>query len=518
MEVTGLVIGIVSLAGLFKTALEAWEFVDAGRAHAENLSFFRTRLDNQRAVFLIWAEKLGFFSPEGYDKALDSPKRRAYQVSQTLKHIALLFSSTDELVQKYGFKIHQTGTEGDAEVAPAIFHNRYMRLYSLIRREKETTSRLSIFRADIRRQQSAASTWKKFKWSVRDEKKSMDFLDKITALVDDLDKLTRDMELRNMKTTEQLATEAVQDVSENSLVEIEQSSTDRATVISSAASIRLRSIEARTIATNMSNTTDVGTFVTAQTHPSTRNQLDAIEEISQHEMMDFRSIEIANAQACAALISRVAMPPPPGSVQDGSERDNITRTRRVMKEVKNMLQDLEPNGWYTYSPVDEADCRKFLGTFRGAEGTPYEGGIFHVRLNIPDEYPFMPPKMWFLTKVLHPNIDVYGAICVDILDDQWSPRLTMEKMFVSVASLLSSPNWDNPVQSELPSDWTTDRVEFDRRAREWTKKYATGYIIHPGEREDGFSTVCRVPNDAPGASAWATALESMKGWNRRILP
>lgn len=74
MEFAGLAIGIAGLAGLFKTALEAWEFVDAARAQAQNFGYFRTRIDTQRVVFLIWAEKLGFFSHEGYNKALNFPQ------------------------------------------------------------------------------------------------------------------------------------------------------------------------------------------------------------------------------------------------------------------------------------------------------------------------------------------------------------------------------------------------------------------------------------------------------------
>ncbi len=56
---------VPDLADIFKTTLEAWVFVDSARTQRQSFGYFRTKLDNQRAIFLIWAEKLGFSQQKG---------------------------------------------------------------------------------------------------------------------------------------------------------------------------------------------------------------------------------------------------------------------------------------------------------------------------------------------------------------------------------------------------------------------------------------------------------------------
>ena len=68
-----------------------------------------------------------------------------------------------------------------------------------------------------------------------------------------------------------------------------------------------------------------------------------------------------------------------------------------------------------------------------------------------DQYPFVPPKMRFRSKVWHPNVSsANGAICLDILKDQWSPALTLKTALLSLQALLSSPQPDDPQVGPSP--------------------------------------------------------------------
>merc|ERR1712124_136470 len=125
----------------------------------------------------------------------------------------------------------------------------------------------------------------------------------------------------------------------------------------------------------------------------------------------------------------------------------------------------------TASPHED-NLRYFDVIITGPSTSPYEGGIFKLELFLPEEYPMCPPKVRFLTKIYHPNIDKLGRICLDILKTKWSPALQIRTVLLSIQALLSAPNPDDPLANDVADAWKADEQTAIKTAREWTEKFA----------------------------------------------
>ena len=145
--------------------------------------------------------------------------------------------------------------------------------------------------------------------------------------------------------------------------------------------------------------------------------------------------------------------------------------KRINKELHDMQKDPPAN--CSAGPTSE-DLFHWTATLMGPSNSPYEGGVYFLDIVFPADYPFKPPKIVFLTKIFHPNISHRGEICLDILKGQWSPALTLDKVLLSLCSLLTDPNPSDPLVPSIASLYETDRKEYKIRATEMTRKYAMG--------------------------------------------
>ncbi|XP_062207949.1 ubiquitin-conjugating enzyme E2 27-like [Phragmites australis] len=145
---------------------------------------------------------------------------------------------------------------------------------------------------------------------------------------------------------------------------------------------------------------------------------------------------------------------------------------RVQKELTECNRDREVSG-VSIALHDGATISHLTGTIAGPRDTPYEGGTFIIDIRLPSGYPFEPPKMQFITKVWHPNISSQnGAICLDILKDQWSPALTLKTALLSLQALLSAPAPDDPQDAVVAQQYLRDYSTFVGTARYWTEAFA----------------------------------------------
>uniref|UniRef100_A0A8C2CQ89 Ubiquitin-conjugating enzyme E2 N-like n=1 Tax=Cyprinus carpio TaxID=7962 RepID=A0A8C2CQ89_CYPCA len=108
---------------------------------------------------------------------------------------------------------------------------------------------------------------------------------------------------------------------------------------------------------------------------------------------------------------------------------------------------------------DEGNARYFHVVIAGPQDSPFEGGTFKLELFLPEEYPMAAPKVRFMTKIYHPNVDKLGRICLDILKDKWSPALQIRTVLLSIQALLSAPNPDDPLANDVAEQWKSNEAQ-----------------------------------------------------------
>jgi len=141
--------------------------------------------------------------------------------------------------------------------------------------------------------------------------------------------------------------------------------------------------------------------------------------------------------------------------------------RRIVKETQRLLS--EPAPGISATPYQD-NLRYFNVIIAGPQSSPYENGIFKLELFLPEEYPMAPPKVRFLTKIYHPNIDRLGRICLDILKDKWSPALQIRTVLLSIQVSRGPPRSACSVaraaSARTPWAGVAERTESGRPARE----------------------------------------------------
>ncbi|KAI0205160.1 ubiquitin-conjugating enzyme/RWD-like protein [Astrocystis sublimbata] len=158
-----------------------------------------------------------------------------------------------------------------------------------------------------------------------------------------------------------------------------------------------------------------------------------------------------------------------------------TAQRRLHSEYK-ALSTNPPEG-ITAGPVDEADIFVWEALIQGPADTPFEGGIFPAEIKFPRDYPLSPPTMTFLGEIFHPNVYSSGLVCISILhppgddpnqyesaSERWSPVQSVEKILLSVMSMLAEPNDESPANIEAAKMWREDRAQYEKRVRDGVRR------------------------------------------------
>jgi ubiquitin-conjugating enzyme E2 D/E len=115
--------------------------------------------------------------------------------------------------------------------------------------------------------------------------------------------------------------------------------------------------------------------------------------------------------------------------------------KAIQKQWKQLTNAPVPN--CSAGPCSEDDLFHWEAVIIGADDTPYAGGVFHVDIHFPDEYPLKAPKVKFTTKIYHCNVTEHGWICLDILYDNWSPAISISSLLLCIFYFLTDCNPDD---------------------------------------------------------------------------
>jgi ubiquitin-conjugating enzyme E2 D/E len=157
---------------------------------------------------------------------------------------------------------------------------------------------------------------------------------------------------------------------------------------------------------------------------------------------------VVDAGSAAAALSRLAM-------------------RRLEKEYReiNTAENMSAH-------VCAGDGCMWKVVIAGPPGTVYEGGHFALFCEFTEDFPFRAPRVRFMTPVYHPNISASGSICLDTLQNNWSPSLSLVALFRGVLALLGSPNLDDPIDSVKAQLLRDDYDAYVSNARALVMRHA----------------------------------------------
>ncbi|RDX57916.1 Ubiquitin-conjugating enzyme E2 5 [Mucuna pruriens] len=150
--------------------------------------------------------------------------------------------------------------------------------------------------------------------------------------------------------------------------------------------------------------------------------------------------------------------------------------RRDMDLMKLMMTD------YKVEMIND-DMQEFFVEFHGPKDTPpflesrpgpYQGGVWKIRVELPDAYPYKSPSIGFVNRIFHPNVDeMSGSVCLDVINQTWSPMFDLVNVFeVFLPQLLLYPNASDPLNGDAAALLMRDRATYEQRVKEYCEKYA----------------------------------------------
>ena len=154
--------------------------------------------------------------------------------------------------------------------------------------------------------------------------------------------------------------------------------------------------------------------------------------------------------------------------------NSTSNLRRIQNEVKSLKSNTEEYGKMFSVYMVGDDMYHWQAILHGPPDSLYQAYDFKLDIVLPADYPYSPPRVKFVTPILHVNVNSGGDICLDILKGNWLPSQNIRSILLSIRLLLSEPNPNDPFNSDLATLFRSNEKEYIRKVKKFCKENQFG--------------------------------------------